>query len=139
MSSVETFDELNIEAEWDIYNTSLLTQKLYRHVRRGDFNFNLEAGRGSLLADFLIGASSGLAATMAYDLMKYLAKRRVNQELRPAYVYVVRDDVEYGTHIRNFSDVEELQNEIESAEQGISDSEDDDDDEDMDAAAASDW
>lgn len=71
--------EMRVELNWQSYNTGLFTNKLYRHVQRGEFDHSIEAKPGSLVTTFLIGVSSALTVEIIKELSIYIARRHRNE------------------------------------------------------------
>ncbi len=67
--------EIKIELNWDWYNTSLLTSKLYRHVEKGEIEFSVKAKKGSLLTDILIPTIFLELSVLLNLLIPYIIKR----------------------------------------------------------------
>ena len=74
-------DTVTVRLNWDKYNLSLLTKKLYNHVEKGEIEFKLNAKRGSLLADLLIKAID-IEITILITLLIEYFLRRVKSEKR---------------------------------------------------------
>lgn len=147
MSSEISVDEVTIDTDWDTYNTGLLTDKLYRHVNRGDFEFELKAEQGSLLVGFTLGVGASITGAVLYDLATYLAKRLQNADgkIEPAKVEVRLEGADiYQIEIADESDAERLLAAVDQRAEGHSQepgrdlndlfgsSEDDEEDEDED-------
>ena len=66
---------IEIKAKWDTWNTTLLTSKLYRHVKKGEIEFELQAKKGSIITNFLVKLVYDIGITFFPDLTKYIWKR----------------------------------------------------------------
>lgn len=103
MSLDNSVESIEIRTAWGHYNTSLLTSKLYRHVERGELEFELDVEEGSVLTDFMISFLGGLSAMAVAEMAKYLWKRskdadeRGNERTSPVLIikYIDGDVKEY--------------------------------------------
>mgnify|MGYP000687031832 CR=1 FL=1 len=123
--SVDGREGVLVELQWNDYDTGLFANKMFRHVRRGDVDFKLEAKRGSLLTEFLIPAAAVTTGGVLTNIIWYLFKRRQrddgsSRDMPPATVMVYVDDMEQIIDLRNEEDVRralELVEEVDDEDQ----------------------
>jgi hypothetical protein len=114
MSTLEPPEQdVRVELDWNDYDTGLLTQKLYRHVKKGEASFQHEAEPGSLLATYSVNVASGVTVTFICGLGMYLWKRiqRAEQDGRRvnktrAIIYI--EDEEFEVNVESEEDAEEV-------------------------------
>lgn len=70
--------DLRVDLEWDDYNAGLFTEKLIRHVRRGEIEFDLEARSDPLDTTYFVTIAEGSTASIIESIAEYLF-RRVNR------------------------------------------------------------
>lgn len=105
--------DLRVELHWHEYDTGLFTEKLYRHVRRDEAEFRLEASPGSLETQFAVAFIAGSASKITVDIAKYLLKRRIRarsneREASDTKVIVLIDGEEYEVNVQSEEDVNEV-------------------------------
>lgn len=109
--SKDGMEGLVVELEWNDYDTGLFADKMFRHVRRGEVDFKLEAKRGSLLSEFLIPAAAVTTGGVLSNIIWYLFKRRLrddgsHRDMPPATVIVQVDDRQQIIDLRSEQDVQ---------------------------------
>lgn len=109
----EGLPDARVELRWNAYDTGLFTEKLYRHVQRGEVAFDLQAGPGSLHTRVALDVSANVTVDLIGDVGRYLLKRREvatgdQREAGQTHVIVVVDGVEYGVEVDEEADVAEL-------------------------------
>ena len=99
--------DLRVELEWDDYNTGLFTEKLIRHVRRDELEFDLAARSGPPETTYSIVIVQGNAVPISESVARYLFRRvnRAERNLPYPLCAVYVDDVAYETTIREEEDV----------------------------------
>lgn len=60
---------------WDDYNTALFVEKLFRHVRREELRFDLEARSGSVETSFAVSVAPGMTVEVVENVARYLLRR----------------------------------------------------------------
>jgi hypothetical protein len=114
MSTFESSEEdVRVELDWNDYDTGLLTQKLYRHVRRGETSFQHEAEPGSLLATYGVTVASGVTVTVIGGLGTYLWKRvqrarKDDRRTRKTKVIVYIGEEEFEVNVESEEDAKEV-------------------------------
>jgi hypothetical protein len=114
MSSLEPPEQdVRVELDWNDYDTGLLTQKLYRHVKKGETSFQHEAEPGSLLASYGVAVASGVTVTVIGGLGGYLWKRiqRAEQDgrrMNKTRVIVYIENEEFEVKVESEEDAEEV-------------------------------
>jgi len=106
--------DVRVELDWNDYDTGLLTQKLYRHVKKGETSFQHEAEPGSLLATYGVTVASGVTVTVIGELGRYLWKRiqRAEQDGRrvnKTRIIVYIEDEKFEVNVEGEEDAKELQ------------------------------
>lgn len=105
--------DIRIELQWNDYDTGLLTQKLYRHVRKEDASFQHEAEPGSLIATYGVAVASGVTVTVIAGLGRYLLKRirraaKDDREVERTTVIIYIEEESYEITVEDEEDVEEI-------------------------------
>lgn len=97
MSEIKDPSKMIIKAKWEPYDTTLLTSKLYRHVRNGEIEFSLKAKHGTLETDFAIAVATGITSSIAtliiekivvYIWRRIKKQRERGRELEPVIISI---------------------------------------------------
>lgn len=116
MSYPENYEpniDMRLELQWNDYDTGLLTQKLYRHVKKEDTSFQHEAEPGSLIATYGVTVASGVTVTVIAGIGQYLLKRirratKEDREVERTKVIIFIEDSSYEIAVEDEEDVEEI-------------------------------
>ncbi len=88
--------KIHIKTNWGSWDNTWLTNWLYRHVKKGDIEFELKAKEGSLLVEYFVSVAGSASVVIAVELGKYIwlkikRKRDGGKILEPVY-YKINDE-----------------------------------------------
>lgn len=83
--------KIHIKTNWGSWDNTWLTNWLYRHVKKGEIEFELKAKKGSLLVEYFVSVAGNISVELAkYIWLKIKRKREKGKILEPVY-YKVND------------------------------------------------
>jgi|SRR3989339_1438388 len=88
---------VKVIAEWGVDDASSFTDKLYEYTSKGDISFELRAKKGSLMTEFIISITGGVASAVLYDLIKLIFNRLKQQKLKgkgikPVHIFTLKEE-----------------------------------------------
>lgn len=88
--------QVKILAEWDVDDAKDFTNRLYEYTDNGDISFELNARKGSLITEFIISITGGVASAILYDLIKMIfnkvkQEKIKGKEIKPIHIFTLKE------------------------------------------------